>query len=314
MDANKKRISWFGQVKVYVGKCFRLFINEKQWKNFITTFILIFIIVIVTHKYMFRDFNDTRNGMFTIICGCIWVGLFNSIQSICRERAIIKREYRTGMKLSSYIAAHAIYEAFLCAVEAMIILIMMYIKDGINAKNDGLGSGFITTEGLAFTPFLDYYFTFFLVIFGADTMAMFVSSLVRKENTAMTIMPFVLIVQLVMSGAIFNLEGAMSKIANVTVSKWGLEAALRISNTSSDLFGTHEAVMKQLEYEKITGSPMPDIIPYHRWVLSPQFEGFNYEPNAGDLWAAWGVMLLMIAIFLIGSALILRLVDKDKRI
>lgn len=300
MDGNKNRISWFGQVKVYVGKCFRLFVNEKQWKNFITTFILIFIIILVTSEDMFKDFIDTRNGMFTIICGCIWVGLFNSIQSICRERAIVKREYRTGMKLSSYITAHAIYEAFLCAVEALIILIMMYIRD---AKN----GGHVTTDGLIFAPFLDYYITFFLVVFGADTMAMFVSSLVRKENTAMTIMPFILIVQLVMSGAIFELKEPMDAISNVTVSKWGLEAALRISNTSDTLLG--------VEADKIVmrGQDIPELRSYY-WSSTHMVGVAKVEPNSGDLWAAWGVMILMIAVFLIGSALILRLVDKDKRI
>ena len=300
MDGNKNRISWFGQVKVYVGKCFRLFVNEKQWKNFITTFILIFIIILVTSEDMFKDFIDTRNGMFTIICGCIWVGLFNSIQSICRERAIVKREYRTGMKLSSYITAHAIYEAFLCAVEALIILIMMYIRD---AKN----GGHVTTDGLIFAPFLDYYITFFLVVFGADTMAMFVSSLVRKENTAMTIMPFILIVQLVMSGAIFELKEPMDAISNVTVSKWGLEAALRISNTSDTLLG--------VEADKIVmrGQDIPELRSYY-WSFTHMVGVAEVEPNSGDLWAAWGVMILMIAVFLIGSALILRLVDKDKRI
>lgn len=297
MGASKKRISWFGQVKVYTGKCFRLFINEKQWKNFVTAFVLILIIILVTSKDMFRDYPDTKNGLFTIICGCIWVGLFNSIQSICRERAIIKREHRTGLRLSSYITAHAIYEAFLCAIETLIILVMVYIKDAING-------GYITTDGLVFVPFLDYYITFFLVVYGADTIAMFVSSLVRKENTAMTIMPFVLIVQLVMSDAIFPLGGGGEFFSNFTTSKWGLEATLRISNTSPVLYGTtaDEQLMKM------------DPRSYHWSQKMLQNMGADASPDAGKLWAAWGVMLLLIAVFLIGSMLILRLVDKDKRI
>ena len=30
-------------------------------------------------------------GRFALISACIWVGIFNSIQNICKERAIIKR-------------------------------------------------------------------------------------------------------------------------------------------------------------------------------------------------------------------------------
>lgn len=294
MAGSKNRITWFGQVKVYLGKCFRMFVNEKQWKNFITAFVLILIIIAVTSKDMFQDYPNTWYGLFTIICGCIWVGLFNSIQSVCRERAIIKREHRTGLKLSAYITAHAIYEAFLCAVEALIILGLLYIKYGKNIEGDGLILG----------TALDLYVTFFLVVFGADAMAMFVSSLVRKENTAMTIMPFVLIVQLVMSGAIFPLKDPTDKIANATISKWGLEATLRIANTSPTLLG------QEIDAMKDTMKPRS----YYWANMRLEMMKIERLPKEEKLLAAWGVMLLITAIFLVGSALILRLVDKDKRI
>ena len=280
MDMKKNRISWFGQVGVYLGKCFRLFINEKQWKNFITSAVLMFIILIVTGNDMFKVYKDTKNGVFTIICGCVWIGLFNSIQSICRERAIIKREYRTGLRLSAYITAHAVYEAFLCAVESLIVTVMMYVAYGSE----------ITGENLIIAPPIDFYLTFFLVVFGSDAIAIFVSSLVRKENTAMTIMPFVLIVQLVMSGAIFPLEDATDVISYGTFSRWGINGAMRIANTDDAL---------KADYQR---------------AFQAGIEKMNMDPEAGELWKVWGVMLLITLIFLVGSALILRLVAKDKRI
>ena len=280
MDMKQNRISWFGQVGVYLGKCFRLFVNEKQWKNFITSAVLMFIILIVTGNDMFKVYKDTKNGVFTIICGCVWIGLFNSIQSICRERAIIKREYRTGLRLSAYITAHAAYEAFLCAVESLIVTVMMYIAYGSE----------ITGESLIIAPPIDFYLTFFLVVFGSDAIAIFVSSLVRKENTAMTIMPFVLIVQLVMSGAIFPLEDATDVISYGTFSRWGINGAMRIANTDDAL---------KADYQR---------------AFQAGIEKMNMDPEAGELWKVWGVMLLITLIFLVGSALILRLVDKDKRI
>ena len=280
MDMKKNRISWFGQVGVYLGKCFRLFINEKQWKNFITSAVLMFIILIVTGNDMFKVYKDTKNGVFTIICGCVWIGLFNSIQSICRERAIIKREYRTGLRLSAYITAHAVYEAFLCAVESLIVTVMMYVAYGSE----------ITGENLIIAPPIDFYLTFFLVVFGSDAIAIFVSSLVRKENTAMTIMPFVLIVQLVMSGAIFPLEDATDVISYGTFSRWGINGAMRIANMDDAL---------KADYQR---------------AFQAGIEKMNMDPEAGELWKVWGVMLLIALIFLVGSALILRLVDKDKRI
>lgn len=117
----ERRISGQGQIAVYLGKCFRLFRNEKQWKNFLSSFIIIVIISMVTGPDMFNTYDATNKGAFAVISACIWSGLFNSIQSICRERAIIKREYRTGLRISSYILAHVIYEMFLCAGESLIV-------------------------------------------------------------------------------------------------------------------------------------------------------------------------------------------------
>ena len=33
---SEKRISGIQQIHIYLGKCWRLFKNEKQWKNFIS--------------------------------------------------------------------------------------------------------------------------------------------------------------------------------------------------------------------------------------------------------------------------------------
>lgn len=48
----------------------------------------------------------------------------------------------------------------------------------------------------------------------------------------MTVMPFVLIVQLVMSGAVFELSGVTELISKFTISRWGLDAIGSIACTT----------------------------------------------------------------------------------
>ena len=288
---SSNRISWFGQVSIYVGKCFRIFINEKQWKCFISAAIITGIISMVTSDQMFIDYKDTTNGFFAVVCACVWTGLFNSIQSICRERAIIKREHRTGLYLSSYVSAHAIYEAALCAVETLIILLLMVWKNHEHFPK----------EGLMGNAFLEMYITLFLVVFSADCLAILVSSAVRKENTAMTVMPFVLIIQLVMSGDVFPLTGFSEKISRLTVSKWGMEGVLRVSNKLDELYSlpvTHAMYKHSNEFFNKGDSVMFPLM----------------EPDASLLCHAWGILLLSAVVYLLLSALVLQLVDKDKRI
>ena len=132
------RIGRSEQIRIYVGKCWRLFLNEKQWKNLISTLIITVLISLVTSEDTFVDGVQTKNSCFAIICACIWVGIFNSIQSVCRERPIIKREHRTGLRISSYIGAHVIFEGALCAVEALIILVVVMLKNSSHLPDHGL--------------------------------------------------------------------------------------------------------------------------------------------------------------------------------
>ena len=271
---SEHRISGRGQIGVYLGKCFRLFVTEKQWKNFVSTFIIVVLVCLVTSDEMFRNYADTKNGAFAIISGCIWIGLFNSIQSICRERAIIKREHRTGLRLSSYILAHVIYELFLSAVEALIVLGVVLIRNHTH----------LPPKGLVFPLAVDLYLTLLLVTFSADMIAILISSIVRTENTAMTVMPFVLIIQLVMSGAVFALKGVTKAVSYLTISRWGLNAVCAVANTD---------MVVEAAYRYSGGE--------------------NAAPTASTLWGVWGMLLAFAIIYILLSILFLRLVDRDQR-
>ena len=273
------RISRWGQVRVYAGKCFRQFIDEKQWKNFISALIIIGIISLVTSEDMFLHYQDTKNGTFAVICACIWIGLFNSIQSVCRERAIVKREHRTGLHISSYIAAHVIYEFFICFVETLIVFVVLYLK---NADH-------MPESGLVFPMIPDMFLTLFLITFSADMIALLISCVVKSETTAMTVMPFVLIIQLVMSGQIFDLSGISEKISNFTISKWGQNGICAIANTNADVNAEYEAF---IEMKDIAG---------------------GCAPEAKTLLKVWGLLILFSVVYILIGIIALKQVDRDKR-
>lgn len=269
-----KRIGRFQQMTIYIGKCWRLFINEKQWKNLISTLIITVLICLVTSEDTFQEYVQTKNSCFAIVCACIWVGIFNSIQSICRERGIIKREHRTGLHITSYIGAHVIFEAFLCAVEALIVLTVVLFK---NKEH-------LPESGLVFPMAVDMYLTLYLTIFASDMLAILVSCVVKDSTSAMTVMPFVLIVQLIMAGVVFELEGVADQLSNVTVSKWGLNGLMSIAFTTEEV------------------------------ALSPLFKGNSWQKaEAGNLLRIWLIMLVIALICVALGTLALSFVDHDKR-
>ena len=269
---SETRISRLGQVGVYVGKCFRAFVNERGWKTLISSAIIIIIISWVAGGDMFVTFMATRNGAFALVCGFIWIGIFNSIQSICRERAIIKREYRTGLHISSYITAHMIYEMVLCFAQALIAVILLFMLRTPSS------------QGIFTASFVELFITFFLVIFAADALGLLVSCIVKTENAAMTAMPFVLILQLVLAGIVFELDGVASSLSNFTISRWGVNAICSIANVNN----------------------MPNAI------LSNHNRSDFYF-SAGHLTQLWLILIVFALLYGLLAIISLKFIDRDKR-
>ena len=212
MQYDLKHKGRLAQLWIYLQKFLRMFVYQNDWKVLPMGAAIAALVTYVIGANLFVTQEGTAMGCFAIVCVCIWNGFFNSIQVICRERPIIKREHRSGMHISSYIAAHMIYQAFLCLCQSYITLqICMIMKVSFPAM-----------ARITPWPVLDIGITLFLTTYAADMMALMVSAFVHNTTTAMTIMPFLLIFQLVFSGGFIQLDGFALKLCDFTVAKWGL--------------------------------------------------------------------------------------------
>lgn len=260
------------QIKIYIGKCFRVFSNEKGWKIFISAALITLLISLVSSENMFVTYQDTRSGAFALVCACIWIGIFNSIQSVCKERDIIKREHRSGLHISSYIISHVVFEMVLCVIESIIVAMITYFSCMDN----------IPSEGVSFPIFIELAVSFFFIIFSSDVLGLMVSSIVKNPNTAMTVMPFILIIQLIMSGMIFELEGITESISKITIAKWGLNAICTTANVNSMEFA------------------LPDLVSDYKYTSSHLFE-------------LWFLLIVFTILYAILAIISLKSIDKDKR-
>ena len=200
------------QIRIYLGKFIRMFVYQSDWKVFPMAILISALVSMVVRRDFFLTMEGTLKGAFALTCVCIWNGCFNSIQVICRERDIIKREHRSGMHITSYIASHMIYQAIICMVQVL-LTIWACSKMGIKFPAEGLLSPNFK---------LELFVSMFLITFAADMMSLFISAVARSTTTAMTVMPFVLIFQLVFSGGIFNLPAWAETFSSMTISNYGL--------------------------------------------------------------------------------------------
>ncbi len=201
------------QVWIYFGKFLRMFFYQNDWKVLPMAALIAGLVGMVMKWSLFQTMEGTIMGAFALVMVCIWNGCFNSIQVICRERDVIKREHRSGMHISSYIAAHMLYQAILCLLQTGITL---YVTRVIGLRYD-------LCEPLFTRWFLvDFGISMFLITFAADMMALWISTLARTTTTAMTVMPFVLIFQLVFSGGMLTLPDWSAPLRDLTISAPGL--------------------------------------------------------------------------------------------
>ena len=202
------------QIGIYFGKFIRMFVYQSDWKVLPMAAIIAGLVGFALGMDFGMNMEGTLTGAFAIVCVCIWNGSFNSIQVICRERGVIKREHRSGMHISSYIMAHLMYQLLLCLMQTVVTLFVLHL---VGLKFPGKGM---------FTPWMvvDAGITMLLVTYASDLLSLWISALVHTTITAMTIMPFVLIFQLVFSGGLFALPEVVRPIEMLTISNPGLKA------------------------------------------------------------------------------------------
>ena len=201
------------QIFIYLGKLLRMFLYQNDWKVLPMAAMVAGLVGLVIRRRFFYTMEGTLMSALAITCVCIWNGCFNSIQVICRERDIVKREHRSGMHISSYIVSHMLYQALLCLLQTVITLYVTVVV-GVNYPAEGF-----------FTPLflIDFFVSLFLITYASDMMALWISALCRTTTTAMTVMPVVLIFQLVFSGGMMTLPARAEPITNFIISNYGLK-------------------------------------------------------------------------------------------
>ena len=209
VDRNRGRV---GQIGIYFGKLLRMFLFQNDWKVIPMAMLIAAVVSLVVKKDFFVTMEGTLKGALALSCIGIWNGCFNSIQVVCRERDVVKREHRSGMHISSYILSHMLYQMILCLLQTVATVVVL-VAIGIKFPSNG-----VVFNSMLF----DIGVTVFLVTYAADMMALFISAIVRSTTTAMTVMPFLLIVQLIFSGGIFVLPEWSNGIAKLTISHYGV--------------------------------------------------------------------------------------------
>ena len=172
-------------------------INDRQWIQIILTPVfLIGIIMIVLQEMLFASYGETKVSLFIITIALMWVGIFNSITSICSMKKPIKRQYKEGMSVVAFTVGRLIFELLRCLAQTVLTVIVFSISIKIlNITFPGQG---------ILMPFnIEIFFTFYLIITSSDILGLLISSFSSNNEKAMTIMPLFLVIEMIFSNSLF---------------------------------------------------------------------------------------------------------------
>ena len=149
--------------------------------------------------------------LFIFSCIAIWIGLSNSIQEITKESAIYLRERLLNLGLIPYIGSKLLIRAGIALIQTILMAIAVILA-------------FKSPESNLILWYLGFGITTFLTFIASTSLSLMISSMVNNENKGNSLLPLVMIPQIILSGVLFNLEGWSSKLSWVMLSRWSVGA------------------------------------------------------------------------------------------
>ena len=180
--------------------------------------LLAYLIHIVAGKGVFEICEDTKFYLFALSCAAFWVGIFDSIQEICKENNIFTRECDGGLRIGSYLASKVLVLGVLCLVQTALLVATLIITEG-------------SPTNALINPVFELMMSTYITVISAMCLGLLVSALFKSPDKALAMAPILIMPQILFSGIAFELNGITEKVSYAINCRWAIEAL----GTTSDL-------------------------------------------------------------------------------
>jgi ABC transport system ATP-binding/permease protein len=215
--------------------------------------------------------------LFIFSCIAIWLGLSNAIREIVQEAAVYFRERLLNLRLIPYFASKLIIRGGLALVQTLLIAAVVLLV-------------FQAPKSQLLPWSMGFAITTFLTLLASNSLSLMLSAFVKTENEGNSILPLVIIPQIIFSGVLFTLEGWSSKISWLMLSRWSIGAYGALADVNAM-------------------APKPNAI-INEEVLKDIFQpSAVYEATWSNLSLNWGVLIAHTLIYSILALIVLRRKD-----
>lgn len=252
--------------------------------------------------------GDTMKLMFAFSCAAFWVGIFNSVQEISKERSIFEREKFTGVKPVPYVLSKFVIIGIICFVQTVIMQLLFdfFVNTTATVNGDMNASSALVLKmndaGIVFSSLpRELFVTSFLCVMSAMCLGLLISAGVSND-LALILCPVFLLPQILFSGVASTLSGITETISKIIPCRWACISYF----ASSDINSMYE----KAKYE------------VGKWELTEYGTGFGvdeaysasktYVGSLNPTESAWVVLAIMSVVCVIAAMVILN-VKKTKK-
>jgi len=157
--------------------------------------------------------------LFLIIISALWFGISNSAREIVSEQSIYKRERMVNLIISSYIFSKIVVQSFFCFFQCLILLGIVYYCLDFHGE------------------FKLLLLVTFLSSFIGVTIGLFISTVTKTEQQAITIVPLVLIPMIILGGGIIpvsHMNKTSKALSYLVPSRWLYEQIVHVEDLGAN--------------------------------------------------------------------------------
>lgn len=235
---------------------------------------------ILLEQHFYQIVAKGQSLLFMSILSVILVGLFAAAYEIVKEKPIFDRERLINLGIGPYLASKIFLLSMFGACQCLILLGVLLLRIDF------------PKEGILLSVPVEMYITLLLAMFPSICLGLLISAFVKSSNVVVYVIVVILFIQIIFSGALFDLPEAAKPLSYLTQTRWALEGL----GATVDL----QALNEHSQFYLADAD---------RAVSAPFLLGINYDRNREHLVTTWIVQILFGLGFMVLTMVVLRRQD-----
>jgi ABC-type multidrug transport system ATPase subunit len=224
--------------------------------------------------------GDAQKILFIMAFAAVMFGVINGAREIVKEEPIYRRERTVNLGIAPYLYSKLIVLGVLCALQSFVLVVV------VNAKTP-------FAQGIFLPVFVEIYISMFLTALAGLTLGLMISALSPNSDRATSMIPIILIPQVIFSGIIFSLNTpVMQFLGAFWAARWSMAAM-------GSSIGLHS------QFTLPDGTTTGENFSYQ----GTHFSTFTQTQATAHLLLCWGALAVMSLILGLGTAYFLKRKD-----